>query len=335
MDATEFMLYRGGMNYPDPNLPDGTDPLGATLHLLRLEGTLYCRGELTAPWSVSVPRLNGLLTFLVVTSGRCWLVVEGQPPLRMEQGSLALIPHATPHRICSHPDLPGLSLLEIPVEKVSDRFEVMRHGGGGEMTRTMYGVVRFDHVAAHHLISHLPPVVRIDSWEDDAGTWLQSTLRFIAREAAQLRPGGEIVITRLADVVVIQAIRAWLDTASEADQGWLAALRDPQIGRALAMIHKSPGADWSLDGLARAVGMSRSAYSARFVTMVGSAPMAYVRQWRLNLARARLIESSDSQSTIALDLGYQSEASFCRAFKRHFAASPGSLRRNLSARAVR
>ncbi len=315
------------MSYPDPNLPEGSDPLGASLHLLRLEGTLYCRGELTSPWSVAVPRLDGLLTFLVVTSGRCWLVLEGQPPLRMEQGSLALIPHATPHRICSHPDLHGLSLMEIPVEKVSDRFEVMRHGGGGEMTRTMYGVVRFDHVAARHLISHLPQVVRIDSWENDAGSWLQSTLRFIAREAAQLRPGGETVITRLADVVVIQAIRAWLDTAPEADQGWLAALRDPQIGRALAMIHKTPGADWSLDGLARPVGMSRSAFSARFSVMVGLAPMAYVRQWRLNMARARIVETSDSQAAIALDLGYQSEAAFCRAFKRHFSASPGSLRR--------
>lgn len=314
------------MTFPDPNLPDDSDPLGAALHLLRLEGTLYCRGELTAPWCIAVPRLTGLLTFLVITSGRCWLVLDGQAPLRMEQGTLALIPHATPHRICSDPGLPGRLLLDIPVEKVSERFEVMRYGGGGEMTRAMYGVVRFDHVAARHLISHLPQVVRIDSWEDDAGSWLQSTLRFIAREAALLRPGGETVITRLADVLVIQAIRSWLDTAPEADQGWLAALRDPRIGRALALIHKEPGASWSLDGLARAVCMSRSAFAARFTAMVGSAPMAYITQWRLNVARARLVETTDPQADIALELGYQSEAAFCRAFKRHFLVSPGSLR---------
>lgn len=314
------------MPYPNPNLPDDTDPLGASLHLLRLEGTLYCRGELTAPWSIAIPHLEGLLTFLVVTMGRCWLVLDSEVPLRMEQGSLALIPHGTPHRICSEPDLTGVPLFDIPVDKVSDRFEVMRHGGGGEMTRTMYGVVRFDHVAARHLISHLPQVVRIDSWEDDAGAWLQSTLRFIAREAASLRPGGETVITRLADVVVIQAIRAWLDAAPEADQGWLAALRDPQIGRALAMIHKDPGANWSLEGLARAVGMSRSSFSARFTMMVHSAPMAYLTDWRLNVARARIAETRDPQATIALDLGYQSEAAFCRAFKRQFSVSPGSLR---------
>jgi len=315
------------MAYPDPNLPDDTDPLGASLHLLRLEGTLYCRGELTAPWSIAIPRLDGLLTFLVVNTGRCWLVLEGEAPVRMEQGSLALIPHATPHRICSDPVLPGRSLLDIPVDKISDRFEVMRYGGGGELTRAMYGVVRFDHVAARHLISQLPKLVWIDSWEDDAGIWLQSTLRFIAREAAQLRPGGETVITRLADVVVIQAIRAWLDTAPEADRGWLAALRDPQVGRTLAMVHKDPGASWSLDGLARAVGMSRSSFAARFTDLVGSAPMTYVTTWRLNLARARLAESDDPQSVVAQEVGYQSEAAFCRAFKRHFEVSPGSLRR--------
>ena len=318
------------MDQPTPNASFDTDPLGASLHLLRLEGTFYSRGELTSPWSISVPPLDRLLSFIVVTSGRCWLVLDGQQPIRLEQGSLALIPHPTPHRVCSDPELPPLPLFDIPVEKVSERFEVMRHGGGGEVTRTMYGCIRFDHVAAQHLIRHLPNVIRIDSWEEESSSWLQSTLRFIAREASQLRPGGETVITRLADVVVIQALRAWLDSAPEAESGWLAALRDPQIGGALSMIHKDPGAKWSLEGLARAVGMSRSAFVARFSAMVGSAPMAYVTHWRMNLARARIVEKSAPLSTIALDLGYQSEAAFCRAFKRHFSVSPGSLRRDTS-----
>lgn len=319
------------MAYPDPNLPEESDPLGASLHLLRLEGTLYCQGELTAPWSIAIPRLDDLMTFLVVNSGSCWLVLDKEAPLRMERGSLALIPHATPHRICSDPDLPSRPLLDIPVDKISERFEVLRHGGGGEMTRAMYGVVKFNHVAARHLISHLPNVVRIDSWDDDTGSWLQSTLRFIAREATQLRPGGETVITRLADVVVIQAIRAWLDTSPEADQGWLAALRDPQVGRSLAMMHKDPAAAWSIERLARAVGMSRSSFAARFTALVGAAPLAYLTTWRLNLAHAHIRESDDALSAVALKVGYQSEAAFCRAFKRHFSVSPGSLRRKASA----
>jgi AraC-like DNA-binding protein len=315
------------MSFPTSNPPVQSDPLGASLHLLRLEGTLYSQGALTAPWSIAVPRLDGHLTFLFVTRGRCWLVLEGHEPIRMEQGSLALIPHATPHLVCSDPDLTAVPLFDIPVEKVSDRLEVMHHGGGGELTRTMYGCVRFDHLAGQHLITHLPEVIQIDGWEDETGDWLQSTLRFVAHEAAQLRPGGETVITRLADVVVIQALRSWLDNAPEAHRGWLAALRDPQIGRALAMIHAQPGADWTVDRLASTVGQSRSAFAARFASTVGLAPMAYVTQWRLSLAQNRIIETTDPIAAIARDLSYQSEAAFCRAFKRHFAVSPGSLRR--------
>lgn len=316
------------MTHPTSHPPVHADPLGESLHLLRLEGTLYNQGALTAPWSIAVPRLEGLLNFLVVTAGRCWLVLDGHEPIRMEQGCLALIPHATPHRVCSDLDLPPVPLFEIPVEKVSERLEIMRYGGDGEPTRTMYGCVRFDHVAAHHLISHLPDVIYISSWEEDTGDWLQSTLRLVAREAAQMRAGGETVITRLADVMVIQALRSWLDTAPEANRGWLAALRDPQIGRALAKVHAKPGEDWSVDRLARATGMSRSAFAARFSAIVGSAPMTYITHWRLSVARNRIAVTDDPVAQIAGDVGYKSEAAFMRAFNRQFGISPGRLRRS-------
>lgn len=318
------------MSYPSAPLTDGADPLGSSLHLLRLEGTLYNRGELTAPWSVSVPRLEGLLAFLAVTHGSCFVVLDGQAPIRMEQGDLAILPHGTPHTVCSDPDVPAMPLFDISVERVSERLEVLRHGGGGNLTRTMYGCVRFDHVAAKNLIGHLPRVIHIDSWDDEAGSWLQSTLRFVAREAAQLRPGGETVITRLSDILVIQALRFWLENSPDAQRGWLAALRDPQIGRAMAMIHAEPGADWSMNRLARAAGMSRSAFAASFTAQVGIAPMTYVRHWRLSVARDRLIHTKDAQATIAHDLGYQSEAAFCRAFRRHYSVAPGSIRKRSS-----
>ena len=315
------------MAKPSPLLSEPADPLGETLHMLRLTGTLYCRGEFTAPWAIEIPELDGVMTFLVVTSGRCWLQVKGSEPRLLEQGSLALIPHGPPHVISSDPSLPAEPLFELPVEKVSERYENMRHGGGGELTRTMYGVVRFDDVAAQHLIKLLPETIQIDGWDDDAGGWLQSTLRFIANEAAALKPGGETVITRLADVVVIQAIRSWLDTSPEADQGWLAALRDDRIGHALALIHRAPDVEWSVASLSREVGMSRSAFSARFSGMVGLSPVRYLTEWRMHLARTRLLDTTDPLSVISVQLGYQSEAAFCRAFKRVFDQSPGSLRR--------
>lgn len=315
------------MGNTPPELPKSADPLGETLHMLRLTGTLYCRGEFTAPFAVEIPRLDGVMTFLVVTSGRCWLQLSGESPRLLEQGHLALIPHGVPHVISSDPDLPADPLFDLPIRKISERYENLQHGGGGALTRTMYGVVRFDDVAARHLLQLLPQTIYIDGWHDDAGGWLQSTLRFIASEAASLKPGGETVITRLADVVVIQAIRTWLETSSDAEQGWLAALRDRQIGRALALIHKSPERDWNLVSLSHAVGMSRSAFSNRFARLVGVAPGRYLAEWRMQVARARLLDSTDPVSVIAGEIGYQSEAAFCRAFKKAFAESPARLRR--------
>lgn len=321
------------MTYPDPNIPLTSDPLAESLHMLRLTGTLYCRGELTAPWGIAIPRLEGVMTFLVVTSGACWLELEGTKPRLMSQGSLALIAHGTPHVLSSAPGLAGDVLFDIPVEKVSERYEITRHGGGGDMTRTMYGVMRIDDVAAQHLLGLLPQIIHIDAWDDQTGGWLQSTLRFIASEAASLKPGGETVITRLSDVVVIQAIRSWLETSPATKTGWLAALRNPQIGKTLALMHRRPGHDWSVDSLAAQVGMSRSAFAARFSQLVGQTPLKYLTDWRMRVARNRLIDTTDALAAISSDLGYQSEAAFCRAFKRSFGQPPGSIRRTETGKA--
>jgi AraC-like DNA-binding protein len=306
--------------------PAPDDLLGELLHPLRLTGILYCRAELTAPWGVEVPALSGLMTFQVVTAGRCWLETDVAEPYLLRQGSLTLISQGTPHRLRSSPEAATEPLFEIPVERMSDRYETMRHGGGGEATQVTYGVVRFDQLAAHRLLAQLPPVLHIEAWDEDASGWLHSTLRFIAREARAPRPGGETVITRLADILVIQAIRSWLDSAPEARQGWLAALRDEQVGRALASIHRAPEREWSVTSLAGEAGMSRSAFSARFTELVGEPAMRYLTQWRMQLAHRHLRESAEPLPTVARRFGYQSEAAFCRAFKRTFGVSPGSVR---------
>ena len=307
-------------------IPEYTDPLGETLHLLKLNGTLYCRSELTAPWGIELPPFEGYMMFHIVTGGHCWLEVAGEEPRLLQQGSLALFHHGNGHCIRSSPTGEVVPLFDLPVEQISDRYEIMRHGGTGELTQLTCGVVRFDQVAGQQLISLLPRVLQIDSWTDEESSWLQSTLRFIAREARELRPGGETVITHLADILIIQAIRSWIDSAPEADQGWLAALRDKQVGKALAAIQRNPEKDWSVDSLAKEVGMSRSGFSARFTFLVGESAKRYLTQWRMQLARAQLLEKSVPLSVLADRFGYQSEAAFSRAFKRLFGVSPGSIR---------
>ncbi|MEX3006902.1 AraC family transcriptional regulator [Hoeflea sp. TYP-13] len=314
------------MTAPPRQPPPPNDPIGETLHLLRLSGSLYCRAELTAPWCVDMPPFEGMMMFHVVTAGRCWLEIDGHEPLLLTQGSMTLVPHGAGHRIRSGPEADARPLFDVPVEQVSERYEIMRYGGGGEFTHATCGVMRFDHVAAERLIASLPRVLHVDSWDHDEGGWLQSTLRFISREASMLRPGGETVITRLADILVIQAIRSWLDSAPEAKQGWLAALRDEQVGRALASIHRAPQEEWTVASLAREAGMSRSAFSARFTELVGEPAMRYLTWWRMQLARTQLQETSEPLTVIANRLGYQSEAAFCRAFKRVFGVPPGSVR---------
>lgn len=156
------------------------------------------------------------------------------------------------------------------VNKISERFETLQYGGGGELTYAMYGIIRFDHAAGQRLMEAMPNVIKIGTWSDDSDGWLQSTLQFISREERELRPGGETVITRLADILVIQAIRKWIDTAPEAQRGWLNALRDQQIGQAITAMHRNPAHDWDVKSLAERVNMSRSAFSENLQNLLGS-----------------------------------------------------------------
>ena len=307
--------------------PDAGDPLGEVLHMLRLNGTIYCRAELAAPWGIAMPRMTSSMLFMVITAGEGWMRLPGLAPLLLRQGGMVVIPRGTPIDLGSTPDGPVVPLFDLPATKVSERYEMLTIAGDGPVTRAMTGVISFDDVAARRLVDLLPPVLLIDRWSEAAGVWLRSTLDLIAHEAAALKPGGEAVITRLADILIIQAIRTWLDSAPEARTGWLAALRDPQLGQALAAIHRRPESDWTLQQLARLAGMSRSGFAARFAAMVGQPAMRYLADWRLHRARLSVIAGSEAIGKIARASGYQSEAAFGRAFKQLFGVAPGSLRR--------
>jgi len=313
------------MNSPDVWTP--VDPLGEALHFLRMSGTFYCRSEFTSPWGLDLPPMPQCLMFHVVTTGHGWLEVDGDPPMPLQPGDLVLVSRGEGHRLLSSPGMAAIPLFELPREMISERYEVLRQGGGGENTHLICGAVRFDHPAAHQLIQLLPKVIRIQPQPASQTDWIRDTLRFMAAEAEVLRPGGETVITRLADILVIQAIRAWIEHDPAAQTGWLGALQDKQIGRALLLVHSDPARAWTLAVLASEVAMSRSAFAARFTKLVGVPAMHYVGRWRMHTALTRLKESQTTIADLAGQLGYQSEAAFNRAFKRYIGMPPGTARR--------
>lgn len=327
-------VHDAGMDRPT-EIPASTDPLGEALHLLRLTGCVYARSELTAPWGVGLPPLEGHMMFHIVTVGSCWLEIDGREPVRLDRGSLALVPHGLGHRLVDQPGQECVEFFDLPIERVTERYERLVWGGGGDPCRLICVVVRFDHAAAERLVVELPPVLHLDGWEGGDDRWLTDTLRFIAREAESLRPGGETVITRLADILAIQMVRHWLENEADGETGWIAALRDDRLGRAIAAIHREPGESWTLESLARTATMSRSAFAARFTEVVGEPAMRYLTRWRLQIARTALREGEDPLMIIAERIGYRSEAAFCRAFKREFGISPGSDRRAVPAPLLR
>ena len=307
----------------DPWAP--ADPLGEALHFLRMNGAFYCRSELTAPWGMTMMAMPGYVWFHVVTTGRLLLESGDAEPTLLQPGDLGLVPHGEGHVLRSEPGVAAPGVLDLEREQVSDRYEILRHGGGGAPTTLICGAVRFDHPAARNLVEILPPLLHIEASASPQGDWMQSTLRLMAVEARELRPGGEAVITRLGDILVIQAIRSWIETDPAARSGWLGALQDPQIGRALSLIHRDPARDWTVAALADELAMSRSAFAARFTELVDEPAMQYVTRWRMNVALNALKEEGATVGELADRLGYRSEAAFARAFKRVMGAPPGAL----------
>ena len=292
------------------------------LRHITISGVFYCPSYLREPWGGTVPPIPGCVWFHAVTSGRCELLV-GEDRRQLQSGDLALVPHGTGHRIQAGDPTEYPLIPELPHEEQSDNYAVLRYGADGPLTELVCGGLRLEHPSARRLLDGLPPVVHVRTIRR---TVLGATLDLLAEEIAARGVGSEAVISRLCDILVIQAIRHWMSGSQAAGTPWLRAMGDPQIGPALAALHAAPAMPWTVEALASRAAMSRSAFAARFRELLRQPVMSYLTEVRMQLAVDLLHRSERTVAEVATAVGYESDASFSRVFKRHLGTTPRQVR---------
>ncbi len=292
------------------------------LRHITISGVFYCPSYLREPWGGVLPPMPGCLWFHVVTSGRCELVV-GDDRRQLQSGDLALVPHGAGHRIAAGDPTEYPLIPDLPHEEQSDNYALLRYGEDGPLTELVCGGLRLEHPAARRLLDGLPPVVHVSTVRR---TVLGATLDLLAEEVRGREVGSEAVISRLCDILVIQAIRQWMADGDTTGSPWLRAMVDPRVGPALAALHADPAAPWTVGSLASQAAMSRSAFAARFRELLDQPVMAYLTELRMQLAVDLLHRSDQTVAEVATAVGYESDASFSRVFRRHLGTSPRRLR---------
>lgn len=308
------------------------DVLSEVLAVTRLKGTVYFSAELRAPWGIALPHRRRA-PFYVVTKGQCEITLDGAPSLGVSlgPGDLVVLPAGTAHTLAS-----SATTGTIPLEQFVARFPMDERGhvnaldGKGPTTSLIGGFFELER-APEPLVAVLPPLIHLPGEDAEVSGWLDQTLRSIAHEAAQALPGRAVVLNRLADVLFVRVVRAYLLKLSAGGAtgppSWLRGLTDPRIARALAQIHRAPEQAWTLAQLASRAAMSRAAFAQRFHTLVGQTPVSYLTGWRMQKAAYLLEMGTLSIAQVAEQVGYTSELAFAKAFRRLMGMPPGAYAR--------
>lgn len=310
------------------------DPISATLMEISLDNVLCCRSELTAPWGLSIPVEPGQLMFHIPISNRCLLGADGHEH-DIGPGHFALITKPGVHTLRSAPEAEAVDVYALPTTVVSDRMEVLEYGGGGDHTTLVCGVAKLEHPLARLVLDALPDAIYTESEGLEGKDMLTSALRRLSFEATHVTVGGAAVVNLLANLLVIEGVRTWLDAqADDTLPQWFGALRHPRIGAVLTALHAEPGAPWTVDRMAAMTAMSKSSFHTLFRDTVGMTPSNYVLHWRMRYAASRLATSTDTVAEIAYACGYDSESAFSRAFRREIGHSPKQERHRAEPRAA-
>lgn len=315
-----------------------SDTLSAVLRAVRLTGAVFFSVDASAPWVAEAPpaRVVGpgilpgvehVIEYHVIAAGTCWGGLIGEPPVRVEEGDILVFPQGDAHVMSSAPGMRGSLDLELHRPPTGRQLPITINlqGGGAERAHVICGFLGCDRGPYNPLLATLPRVLHVPSVALRGGILEQFT-RLALSESLDPKPGGECVLARLSELMFIEVVRHHVATIAPERTGWLAGLRDEIVGRALARLHEHPARDWSLEELAREVGVSRSVLAERFAHFVGVPPMQYLAQWRMQLAANMLTASTASLAEIAERVGYGSEAALSRAFKRLVGVAPALWR---------
>ena len=309
------------------------DTLSEVLRLLNLQSCVYFQRDFWSPWAMEIGK-TGFAQFHAVTQGDCVFVVDGQTH-RLLAGDVLLFPHSQPHVLA---DQNGRA--PIPGSEVMQSFagDTPRFASGERATRVICGHFAYRGDLRHPLIDQLPEVIHVRSQSflpgssvtgsAPASSHLALVLTVLVQELQDSGPGGDSVVERLGEVLLIQTLRTYL-AQTERPRGFLAGLADPRLARAIGEIHRRPETELTLEALARTAGMSRSAFAAQFRAVTGMAPIDYLTKWRMCKAGELLIGGLLSLADIAEQVGYGSDVAFSRAFKREFNSSPREYQRKL------
>lgn len=316
------------------------DVLSDVLRAVRLTGAVYFDFDLSSPWvaetppareiaATVMPGAQRVIEYHLIARGACWGHAVGQEPIRLQEGDLFVLPQGDAHVLSSAPGMRAAPDMSKFARRTTPLPLVYELGGGGpERARLVCGFLGCDERPFNPLLTALPPVIHLSAaGPDTTNGWLGMLLNIAVRESGSARAGAENVLARLSELMFVEAIRRYLETLPPAQTGWLAGLRDPVVGRALAALHGEAREPWTVERLARLVGVSRSVLAERFTEMVGQPPMQYLALWRMQLA-SRLLTEGGRVAAVAGAVGYESEAAFSRAFKKLVGQAPAAWRRS-------
>ena len=314
------------------------DVLSEVLKAVRLDGALFYNGEFSAPWCFRSPASRAVAPYLspdsghviifhLLTEGRGYVHIEGEGrPVPLNAGDIIIFPHGDPHLMGNGPAVRAVDMAK-ELERISSQgLKISRVGGGGEITKFICGYMACEPQLSQVFLGGLPPVLKINIRNDASGQWLEDSIRYSVGSADISKPGSAAVIAKLSEVLFVEALRRYIALLPQEQTGWLAGVRDPEVGKALALLHRKPSHPWTIASLANDVGTSRSVLAERFRLYLSETPIAYLTRWRLQLGAQMLKSMSSSVAQIAAEVGYESEPAFNRAFKREFGLPPARFR---------